>query len=307
MPTIPPRSARHPEQETPESARRPAQEAPESARHAEQETPGSARHPEPETHRHRQIAESFGLDPERYDRARPGYPDAMVQAIVAACPGPEVLDVGCGTGIVARQFQAAGCRVLGVDVDERMADFARRRGLEVEVARFEDWNAGGREFDAAIAGQTWHWVDPVVGAAKAVEVLRPGGRLALFWNMFQPSPEVAEIFSAVYREVMPDLPFRPWAAPTPDPGSEFFTRPAQGIRAAGAFGTPERWRFDWERRYNRDEWLDQLPTAGGHGRLPPAQLDALLAGIGAAIDALGGNFTMRYDTVVITAVRTDPA
>jgi SAM-dependent methyltransferase len=33
-----------------------------------------------------------------------------------------------GPGIVARQFQAAGCRVLGVDPDARMADLARRHG-----------------------------------------------------------------------------------------------------------------------------------------------------------------------------------
>lgn len=269
--------------------------------------PEPAPNPEHEIHRHRQIAESFGLDPARYDRARPDYPEAMVHEILAACPGPEVLDVGCGTGIAARQFQAAGCRVLGVEVDERMAAFARGRGLRVEVARFEDWDAAGRKFDAVIAGQTWHWVDPVAGAVKAAEVLPPGGRLAVFWNMFQPSPEVAEILSTVYRQVMPDLPFRPWAAPTPDAGSEFFTRPIDGIRAAGAFGEPERWRFDWERTYTREEWLDQLPTAGGHGRLPPAQLDALLAGTGAAIDALGGSLTMRYDTVVITTRRTDAA
>src|SRR5580700_11000047 len=92
-------------------------------------------------HQHRQLAESFGTDAGRYDRARPSYPDALVTKIVDTLPGLDLLDVGCGTGIAARQFQAAGCRVLGIDVDERMADQARRRGLEVEVARFEDWNA----------------------------------------------------------------------------------------------------------------------------------------------------------------------
>jgi hypothetical protein len=43
--------------------------------------------------------------------------------------------------------------VLGVDPDERMAGFARRRGLEVEVATFEDWDAAGRVFDTVIAAQ----------------------------------------------------------------------------------------------------------------------------------------------------------
>lgn len=57
--------------------------------------------PEPEPHRHRQVAESFGTDTERYDRTRPPYPDALVDRIVAASPGTDVLDVGCGTGIEA--------------------------------------------------------------------------------------------------------------------------------------------------------------------------------------------------------------
>ena len=131
-----------------------------------------------EPHQARDMAESFGVDPERYDRTRPRYPDALINRIVAESPGPEILDVGTGTGIAARQLRAAGCAVLGVDPDARMAGFARRAGVEVEVATFEAWDSGGRTFDALIAGQAWHWVDPAAGAAKAARVLRPGGLLA---------------------------------------------------------------------------------------------------------------------------------
>ena len=49
-------------------------------------------------------------------------------------------------------------------------------------------------------------MDPIAGAAKAAQALRPGGRLAVFWNVFQPSPDVAEAFFAVYRRIMPGLP-----------------------------------------------------------------------------------------------------
>ena len=143
---------------------------------------------EPTIHQHRQVAESFGADPERYDRARSRYPEAMVEWIAATSSGPAVLDVGSGTGIVARQFQAVGCRVLGVEPDARMAEFARGTGVEVEVATFEAWDPAGRQFDAIVSGQTWHWVDAVAGAAKAAQALRPSGRLAVFWNVFQPPP-----------------------------------------------------------------------------------------------------------------------
>jgi len=85
-----------------------------------------------EPHRHRQIAESFGTDPERYDRTRPRYPDALIERIVAASPGPYLLDVGCGTGTATRQFRDAGRTVLGVEPDARMAEFARGAGLDVD-------------------------------------------------------------------------------------------------------------------------------------------------------------------------------
>ncbi|MEV4299631.1 class I SAM-dependent methyltransferase [Microbispora rosea] len=260
---------------------------------------------ENESHKARQIAESFGVDAERYDRTRPPYPDAMVERIVAAAPGPDVLDVGCGTGIAARQFQAAGCTVLGVEPDARMAGFARRRGLEVEVATFEAWDPAGRAFDAVVAGTAWHWIDPVAGAAKAAEVLRPGGRLALFWHVFEPPLVVAEAHAEVYRQVMSGFPSqdRP-AVSALDGYRPLFTKAADGIRDAGAFGDVEEWHYDWQRFYTRDEWLDQMPTSGALTRLPPDALPEVLAGVGAAIDAMGGGFTMSYVTVVVTATRT---
>jgi SAM-dependent methyltransferase len=257
----------------------------------------------PEPHEHRQIAESFGSDPERYDRTRERYPDALVERVVAGTPGPDVLDVGIGTGIAARQFRAAGCTVLGVEPDARMAEFARRDGTEVEVATFEAWEPAGRTFDGVVAGQAWHWVDPVVGAAKAAEVLWPGGRLTVFWNVARPPLDLAEAFAAIYRRALPDLPFNAWAEPALEVYSVMTDKAADGIRQAGGFGEPEQWRFDWERAYARDEWLAVVPTQGGQSQLPPATLEPLLAEIGAAIDAVGGGFTMSYSTVAVSAAR----
>ncbi|MGW0700142.1 class I SAM-dependent methyltransferase [Streptomyces sp. NPDC002867] len=224
-------------------------------------------------------------------------------------PGPDVLDVGCGTGIAARQFQAAGCRVLGVEPDARMADVARQFGGEVDVATFEDWDPADREFDAVVAGQAWHWIDPVAGMAKAAQVLRPGGRLAAFWNAFQFPPDVAEVVVAVCRRVLPDAPFdfQAMRKGSLEGYQVLLAKTADGIREVGGFGEPEQLRFDWEWTYTRDAWLDQMPTLGAFTRLPPDKLAEVLKGVGAAIDATGGSFTMRYATVAVTAARTGAA
>jgi SAM-dependent methyltransferase len=229
----------------------------------------------------------------------------MVDAILAASQGRDMLDVGIGTGISARPFQEAGCGVLGVEPDERMANYARTSGIDVEIAKFEEWEPAGRTFDIVTAGQTWHWVDPVLGASKAAEILRPGGRIALFWNVASSAPEFAEAVSAVYRRVLPQFPFFQNAAQGGAASySPILDKTVDGLRQEGNFGDPEQWQFDWERSYTRDEWLEQVPTFGGHSQIPPEQLAELLSGIGDAVDAAGGNFTMGYSALVVTATRT---
>jgi SAM-dependent methyltransferase len=273
--------------------------------------PGPASGPRPglpsgdEPHRHRQTAESFGVDAERYDRVRPRYPEPLVERVVAACPGPELLDAGCGTGIAARQFQAAGCRVLGVEPDERMAVTARRSGVDAEVSAFETWDAAGRRFDAVVSGQAWHWIDPVAGASQAGRVLRPGGLLAVFWNVFRLPADLAESFAAVCRRVIPDAPvdIASTMSQDLDSYSPLIAKTVEGIGKTGEFGAAEHWRFDWERPYTRDAWLDQMPTFGLFTRLPAARLAGILEGVGAAVDAVGGSFTMRYATVAVAAHR----
>ncbi|MBF6322760.1 class I SAM-dependent methyltransferase [Nocardia cyriacigeorgica] len=267
--------------------------------------------PEPaarQPHRARTIAESFGVDAHGYDRARPRYPDALIARIVAESPGPEVLDVGCGTGIAGRQLQAAGCRVLGIEPDARMAEFAGARGLPVEVATFETWAPRGRSFDAVVAAQSWHWVDPAAGSAQAARVLRPRGRIAIFGHVFEPPAEVAEPFADAYRRAAPDSPFADQPARRPlELYETTYTKIGQSLTATGTFSSPELWRYDWDRTYTREEWLALLPTTGGLTSLTRSQQAEITEAVGSAIDALGGRFTMHYTTLAISAIRDSRA
>jgi SAM-dependent methyltransferase len=254
----------------------------------------------------REVAEAFGEDATRYDRSRPGYPPALVERIVAGSPGPDLLDVGCGTGIAGRLFRGAGCRVLGVDPDPRMAAVASAGGLAVEVARFEDWAPAGRTFDAVVAAQAWHWIDPVAGAAKAARLLRPRGLIAVYWNAADLPGALRPAFADVYLRVLPGTPVAEYYArpgPAADAYGSFLDAAAAGLADARAFGRAEAWRYDWEQGYTRDEWLDQLGTHGGVSRMPQERRNALFAGLASGIDAVGGRFTMSYATVALAAVK----
>jgi hypothetical protein len=80
-----------------------------------------------------------------------------------------------------------------------------------------------------------------------------------------------------------------------------FAKAADGIAQAGGFEDPEQWRFDWEQSYTRDQWPDQLPTTGALTQFPPDKLAEVLDCVGAAIDTIGGRFTMTYTTLAATA------
>ncbi|MFI6349461.1 class I SAM-dependent methyltransferase [Streptomyces sp. NPDC050560] len=262
--------------------------------------------PAPEPHLHRRMAESFGVDPARYDRARAPYPQAVVDRVLAAARGTRILDVGCGTGIVARQFLAAGRTVLGVEPDPRMADFARRGGVEAETATFEEWDPAGRTFDAVVSGTAWHWVDPVAGAAKAARVLRPGGVLAPFGHVFELPPPLAKALAAAVRKAAPDSPAAGGHGSDTsilDAYRGLYDRAADGIREAGGFEEPEVWRHDWQHTYTASHLLDLLRTSGGLTSLPPDRATEVLTPLTTMVTTQGGTATVRYTTWGVTAVR----
>jgi len=155
-------------------------------------------------HTNRDRAESFGSGADAYDRARPSYPRALIDDLLADGPAT-VLDVGCGTGKAARLIADRGVAVLGVEIDERMASVARRYGVDVEIGGFEQWDAAGRTFDLIVSGQAWHWIDPERGADKAVSLLRPGGLLAPFWNFSTVDADLQRRLDAAYRRAAPRL------------------------------------------------------------------------------------------------------
>jgi SAM-dependent methyltransferase len=243
-------------------------------------------------------ASSFGADADQYDRARPTYPPALVDDLTTDTPR-DVLDIGCGTAKAGRLFVERGRAVLGLEPDVRMAAVAGRYLSVVEVASFEAWDTAGRGFDLAVAGQAWHWVDPVVGAARLAAIVRPGGRFGLFWNLGRHEDAIRPAIDAAYERV----------APARVPGSlgpvrEDTAEYVEPIAATGAFEPVEERIYRWQHRYTRAEWLDQLPTHSDHRLLAGDDRARLLDAVGAVIDDFGGSFTMDYVTVLVTARRS---
>ena len=136
-----------------------------------------------------ELSSSFGAVAATYDAARPSYPDALFDAIeeLSGRPlrGARVLDVGAGTGIVTRLLRGRGAEVVAVEPTPGMAEQLHRVLPEVPLVRadgnrlpFADGSA-----DLVTYGQAFHWTTPEQSVPQARRVLRPGGALAVFWNV----------------------------------------------------------------------------------------------------------------------------
>lgn len=250
-------------------------------------------------HRDRGRAVSFGGVADLYERARPSYPSALIDDLMALAPD-RVIDAGCGTGKAGRLLLARGCSVLGVEPDPRMAGVARSRGLEVEVATFEEWDPRGRVADLIVSGQAWHWVDPERGALRAAEALRDGGHLAAFWNLGRHDPGMSAALDAVYGRLAPQIAATTRAVKPEDRDRTHITAP---LAATGMFAAAEMRAYPWDATYTRAEWVDFLGTHSDHVRLSDGRRAALLDAVGDVVDRLGGTIVYHVSTVLVLARR----
>ena len=232
-----------------------------------------------ELFRDRGRAESFGSIAEVYDRLRPAPAPEFVEELVALRP-EKVLDVGCGTGKVARELAARGLDVLGVELDERMAAIARGHGIEVEVGAFEEWDARGRTFDLVTCGDAWHWIDPVRGWRTIGRVLRPGATVVRFWNHNEIDEPVRSALLAVHERVLPEVEHRSRSRRTSDDPRV------------------EHRYYPWVRTYTADEWVALISTYSVNQTLEPSRLAELQRGLHAAITAHGGTVVVHGSTDV---------
>jgi SAM-dependent methyltransferase len=256
-----------------------------------------------ELHRDRDLASSFGAEAARYDRTRPTYPSALIDWMGESGLG-NALDVGCGTGQVARLLLAKGWNVRGVESDVRMAGVAIAHGVKVDVSTFEAWDGLPGSFDLVCSGQAWHWIDPEVGYAKAAALLRPGGRLVVFWNRYRYEPAVAAAIAQCVGRHAPDV-----AADSVFFGTVADNRAAieaedlARCRAAG-LGEPEVRVFEHARTQTLDEWFDEAPSHSQILRLPERVRWAMFAELSEVIEeASGDTVHVTYSTPATSAMK----
>lgn len=211
---------------------------------------------------------NFGLTAHDYAKYRAGFPDEFFkrvfeEGIVKA--GDSLLDLGTGTGTLARGFASRGCKVIGVDIAsqllEQAKDLSLQQGLELEFhfAKAEETGLPSASFDVVSAGQCWHWFDRPRAAGEVKRLLKPNGAaliahfdwLPLDGNVVDLTEKLIQKYNPAWYErfgnktgVYPDW-FR-------------------DLGEAG-FGNIQSFSFDLDVPYTADAWRGRIRASSGVG------------------------------------------
>jgi SAM-dependent methyltransferase len=253
----------------------------------------------------------FGEVAASYDKGRPGYPEALVDDVLALCDisdDARVLEVGAGTGKLTELLARRDLDVLAIEPSAEMAAVARRKlaaypRVSIAVATFEDWPAEPNAFALLVSAQAWHWVALEARYPKAHQVLRPSGGLALFWSHPRwDECALGRALASVYAAIAPELyGDGPWFPGFTGPhGAE---RPSQ-TELSGYFGSLTERSYRWALDYTVDQYLELLRSFPEHLRVPVGRRDALFNAVGKVIESSGAPLRMNYETRLYFASRS---
>ncbi|WP_114854267.1 class I SAM-dependent methyltransferase [Brachybacterium sp. YJGR34] len=168
------------------------------------------------------LAAAFQDQGEDYDRLRPGYPEAVLDALLDSVPegadgrAARAIDLGAGTGKLSWALSERGLEVTAVDTSAEMLAAARRGGpaLATHLAPAEATGLEGASAQLVTVAQAWHWFDAAAASAEVARLLAPGGVLALVWNMLDVTiPWVHRLSRIMHAGDIHREDFRPTVGP----------------------------------------------------------------------------------------------
>lgn len=206
--------------------------------------------------------QDFGRAAADYGAHRKGFPDSFFARLSregVGLPGQRVLDLGTGTGTLARGFAKRGAEAVGVDISPELLEVARRlgegEGVSVDYvlaqAEFTPFEPG--TFDVVTAGQCWHWFDGPAAAKESLRLLRPGGVLVIthFCYLLEKG-NVSERTEDLILKYHPGWPLA---------GSD--GRYERWGAHLGAFDDVRSWYYDEDVPFTHEGWRGRIRACNG--------------------------------------------
>ena len=206
----------------------------------------------------------FGKTASDYATFRAGFPDRFYDELEAhgvRIAGSDAVDLGTGTGAVARSLALRGATVVGVDPSAAMAEQARaldeRAGVSVRYvqAKAEETGLPAGRADLVTAASAWWWFDRPRAAAEAKRLLKPGGRLVICSLDWVPLPgNIPGVTEALIVAANP--------AWTLGGGNGRHPKWLDELRGAG-FGEVDSFEFEVSVPYTHEAWRGRIRASAG--------------------------------------------
>jgi SAM-dependent methyltransferase len=243
------------------------------------------------------LASGFAGVAGAYERGRPEYAPAAVEAVVAElglAGSAPVLDLAAGTGKLTRALLAAGLDVTAVEPQAQLRELlvAAVGGDRVHDGVAEEIPFPDASFAAVTVADAFHWFDHEAALAEIARVLRPGGGLAVLtmvpdWAGASWSHEVGALVAGL-RPEHPHFDGPPWQ---------------QAARAAGGWSEPRELRLTSSQPAQRERFVDYLASISWIASLPDAQRAEMLAQVDAIVSAGETPAELPVHVVVGLAIR----
>ncbi len=212
---------------------------------------------------------NFGQTGEDYARHRAGFPDALFGRLQAdyqvGLPGQRILDVGTGTGSLARGLALRGAHVIAADPSTALlhhaCTFDAQANVQVHYVRAtaENTPLPSAHFDVVTAGQCWHWLDRPAAAQETWRLLGRGGTLVItHFDWIALPGNVAQATEQLIRDYNPN--WNPDAYQLTQQG--LYPAWLYDVGAAG-YHSIETFSFDVDVQYTHEAWRGRVRASAG--------------------------------------------
>lgn len=219
---------------------------------------------------------NFSLTAADYAKHRAGFPESFFERLAGmgvGVVGQQVVDLGTGTGTLARGFARRGCAVIGIDPAAPLMEQAKQLGegegvtVDYRVATAEHTGLPDASADVVTAGQCWHWFDGDAAAREVWRVLRPAGTTVI--THFDWIPLKGNMIEATEQLILAHNPN--WkGAGTPGLYPRWLAHLAEN-----GFSDLETFSYDVFVPYTPEAWRGRIRASAGVGAsLPPDRVEA---------------------------------
>lgn len=242
----------------------------------------------------------FGEAADDYEATRPDYPESAIDRMVQELElvrGTTVLDLGAGTGKLTRLLAPSGAQLVALEPVEGMRrTFARTvPGVPVVGGVAEALPFRDASFEAAVAGQAFHWFRGEAALGELARILRPAGRMGLIWNNPDESVEWVEGLMRMLER---------YERGTPRERTGEWRR---AFSASTEFGTLHQRMFAHQQWLDRDGFVARIGSTSFLRTLPQkerAEVDDRLRDLADRVAGPAGRIVLPYRTELYWCVRS---